>query len=677
MKLRHIFFVTAGLILPIVTFAQTLSERSHAMSFSLPDNWIQIVGNGFGSANNLDISEFVEFNGFLYAGTTYPGGITQLWRSSSGDAGTWSKITSFTPGLVGVTIIPSFATTTLGGGYIWLGAGGPPGATVIYRSSNGTDWTLISKKGFGSITNVVPAPHMVLFKGPSDNIEYLYAGVGSHGFTRPQTAGQIWRTVFNNSDSTQWTKLVDFATIDTTVKTITYFYVWNNKVYFATDGRGQLWESTDGTRFTKNNSSPSFIACIVDFQGYLYVTTNNSTTGGQLWRTSDGANWQMITNNAFGKGKSVEELHSMHTSFGKIWITGYTDPATTVLSPIWRSDDGINFVQSNADGFGDVNNKGANPVTTGYAGRQYFGGPNSITGAQMWRLSPPPTPTLLSPSDNSTGLSTTTTLSWSSVTGAATYRLQVSTSSTFTITVLDDSTITSTSRQVGPLLNNTTYFWRVDAKNAVGTSSFSGVRSFSTVIAVPAIPTLLSPANGLIDQQLNVTLQWNAVSGADSYRVQVATNQNFSPTLVNDSALTTNSKSIGTLSLNTTYYWRVSAKNAGGKSSFSSAFNFKTIVSTSVEQINNTIPMNYKLEQNFPNPFNPSTEIRYALPSHAHVVLEIISETGQQVATLVSKEQEAGYYRVIWISGSLSSGIYFYRLTADSFIETKKFVLLK
>jgi transposase-like protein len=647
------------------------------------DPWVKVIGNGFGSANNIGISEFVEFNGFLYAGTTYPGGITQLWRSSSGDAGTWSKITNYTPSLVGVTIIPSFATTTLGGGYIWLGAGGPPGAAVIYRSRNGTDWTLISKKGFGTLTNVVPAPHMVLFKGPSDTTEYLYAGAGSHGFTRPPTAGQIWRTAFNNSDSTQWTKLIDFATIDTTVKTITYFYVWNNKIYFATDGRGQLWESTDGIRFTKNSSSPSFIACIVDFQGYLYVTTNNNTTGGQLWRTSDGVNWQTITNNAFGKGSSVVELHSMHTSFGKIWITGYTDPTTAVLSPIWRSDDGINFVQSNADGFGDANNKGANPVTIGYGGSQYFGGPNSVTGAQIWRLGPPLTPTLLLPSDNSTGVPTTPTLSWNASSGAATYRLQLSTTSAFTSTVLDDSTLTSTSKQVGPLANNTTYFWRVSAKNSVGTSPFSAARSFTTIVAAPTAPTLVSPADGATGVPTNPTLSWNASAGATTYRLQLSTDSTFASTVFDDSTLTGTSKQVGPLASNTRYFWRVSAKNAGGISPFSAARRFTTAAPSSVERVGSEVPAAFELNQNYPNPFNPTTTIRYGLPARSVVRLVIYNLLGQVVSELVNGEKDMGYHEVHWQAQS-SSGMYFYRLETTQiddpskrFVEVRKMVLLR
>lgn len=98
-------------------------------------------------------------------------------------------------------------------------------------------------------------------------------------------------------------------------------------------------------------------------------------------------------------------------------------------------------------------------------------------------LGPPAAPTLLSPGDGATGVSVTTTLTWNSSSGAATYRVQVSTSSSFATTVFDDSTIVDTSKQVGPLAYNTTYFWRVSATSSGGTSSYAAARSFTTVPA--------------------------------------------------------------------------------------------------------------------------------------------------------------------------------------------------
>lgn len=88
------------------------------------------------------------------------------------------------------------------------------------------------------------------------------------------------------------------------------------------------------------------------------------------------------------------------------------------------------------------------------------------------------------------------------------------------------------------------------------------------------------------------------------------------------------------------------------------------------------IPTEYALSQNYPNPFNPSTTIRYALPRASHVVLKVFNMLGEEVATLVGEEKDAGFYQVNW-TPQLPSGVYFYRLQAGDFAATKKLLLLK
>jgi len=89
------------------------------------------------------------------------------------------------------------------------------------------------------------------------------------------------------------------------------------------------------------------------------------------------------------------------------------------------------------------------------------------------------------------------------------------------------------------------------------------------------------------------------------------------------------------------------------------------------------VPRTAELEQNYPNPFNPSTTIRYALPHKAQVLLTVFNTLGQQVATLVHRQEEAGIYEVKFDGSGLASGVYFYRLQTGSFVETKKLLLLK
>jgi len=89
------------------------------------------------------------------------------------------------------------------------------------------------------------------------------------------------------------------------------------------------------------------------------------------------------------------------------------------------------------------------------------------------------------------------------------------------------------------------------------------------------------------------------------------------------------------------------------------------------------IPAEYRLEQNYPNPFNPSTTIRYGLPLRSHVTLAVFNPLGQQLAVLQNGEQEAGYHEIKFEGRGLPSGVYFYRIKTEMFVETKRLVLLR
>ena len=83
------------------------------------------------------------------------------------------------------------------------------------------------------------------------------------------------------------------------------------------------------------------------------------------------------------------------------------------------------------------------------------------------------------------------------------------------------------------------------------------------------------------------------------------------------------------------------------------------------------------MSQNYPNPFNPSTKIKWQSPVTGHQTLKVLDLLGNEVATLVDEYKEAGKYEVSFDASQLSSGIYFYKLTAGSFVETKKMILLR
>jgi len=95
-------------------------------------------------------------------------------------------------------------------------------------------------------------------------------------------------------------------------------------------------------------------------------------------------------------------------------------------------------------------------------------------------------------------------------------------------------------------------------------------------------------------------------------------------------------------------------------------------------EVDASIPIRFSLEQNYPNPFNPSTKINYALSSNQFVKLKVFNSLGEEVETIVNEFQDAGTHSKLYIINSvLPSGIYFYRLQAGDFVETKKMILLK
>ncbi len=99
--------------------------------------------------------------------------------------------------------------------------------------------------------------------------------------------------------------------------------------------------------------------------------------------------------------------------------------------------------------------------------------------------------------------------------------------------------------------------------------------------------------------------------------------------------------------------------------------------STAVDQQENEQPTSYKLNQNYPNPFNPTTTISFELPKKSYVNLEVFNIVGERVATLVNERRSAGQSSLTFNASGISSGVYFYKMTADNFITIKKLVLIK
>ncbi|MBI5730424.1 MAG: T9SS type A sorting domain-containing protein [Ignavibacteriales bacterium] len=198
-------------------------------------------------------------------------------------------------------------------------------------------------------------------------------------------------------------------------------------------------------------------------------------------------------------------------------------------------------------------------------------------------------------------------------------------------------------------------------------------------------PELMSPSNTYTGIDMIPTLEWRGSpwSGGPfhkptSFRVQVARDSAFANIVYDKSSVTTTKQQTTKLLALTKYIWRVqSFGKEGSPTKWSPVFSFTTGVSTSVETIDSEVPLSFSLKQNYPNPFNPNTVIRFSLPHKAKVLLEVFNLLGQRVEVLIDKELDASSYKVNFNAVHFASGIYFYQLITDDFIQAKKMLLIK
>ena len=88
-------------------------------------------------------------------------------------------------------------------------------------------------------------------------------------------------------------------------------------------------------------------------------------------------------------------------------------------------------------------------------------------------------------------------------------------------------------------------------------------------------------------------------------------------------------------------------------------------------------PIYFSLDQNYPNPFNPATIIKYALQKRTRVKIIVYDITGKKIKTLIDKNQNAGKYSITFNAGDLASGIYIYTLKTNTFLQSRKMILIK
>lgn len=214
-------------------------------------------------------------------------------------------------------------------------------------------------------------------------------------------------------------------------------------------------------------------------------------------------------------------------------------------------------------------------------------------------------------------------------------------------------------------------------------------------ITTPLTPQQIYPPNGSNFEQTTIDFQWERPDYSLT-RFQISTDSLFNSfyirinplngdTIFSGNTLLIMNNITEAFPLNQKYFWRIRSENSRGVSDWSETWSFTTSTPTNVDDINS--PKEFNLYQNYPNPFNPSTKIKFTIPASSlnlfsqgegtFVRLKVYDVLGNEVTTLVDEEKKAGTYEVNFNASELTSGVYFYKLQAGSFVQTKKMILLR
>lgn len=193
----------------------------------------------------------------------------------------------------------------------------------------------------------------------------------------------------------------------------------------------------------------------------------------------------------------------------------------------------------------------------------------------------------------------------------------------------------------------------------------------------PVAPTLLLPLDNSVNVLQNPYFLWDTNFYAISFEIQLSTDSLFGTinfdTIIANTPFTIR---VGVLNLNTKYFWRVKATNSLGQSPWSTVFRFR-VRTTGIINISSELPSDFKLYNNYPNPFNSQTLIKFQIPKDGVSLLRVFNVSGKEIGELMNINLKAGVYEVSWNAGYLASGVYFYMLESNGFKDVKRCVILK
>lgn len=494
-------------------------------------------------------------------------------------------------------------------------------------------------------------------------------------------------------------------------------YPVNNTLVYTTAPyiHWYLGEAGTGLDFyVRISSSPSFSSWTDFYAGTsLFVQVSNLTPGTTYY-------YQVRAQN--GLGQSVNSALGIFTVAGGVangypdlsWPTGNPTVYTTLPSLSWylegsplgiteyvvRWKVGSNSSNWASDYSGTATVAGVHNTFYNFTipfseGQVVYWAVASSNGSSLssWSSdhftiysgSTPGAPVLSWPVGNAMLFTVDPQLNWwvnGSTSGIVGYEVVYSYSDVFANGATTTTYSTTTSLNVTGLVEGATYWWKVRAHfGGLSYGAFSSVESFTINPGAftPVTPIAGGPNNVMVGTTSPV-ISWGlpaAVTPGIKFELEIAENANFTNSTIFEN-LTSANMSLQGLSPNKSYFWRVRTKNSDGNYSYYSAMcKFKVMDGATDIKDDSSIPAEFAMGQNFPNPFNPSTTIKFALPADANVRLDVYNTLGEKVAELVNGPMTAGNYSIAFNASSLPSGIYFYRIEAGSNVAVRKMILMK
>jgi hypothetical protein len=504
---------------------------------------------------------------------------------------------------------------------------GTSGRGVFHSTNNGTSWTA-ANNGLPTTSSTVNGLEVA-----GSNVFAGFAGSGGSGVFLSTNNGTSWNAVNNGLTDTWIYSLavsgstifagtmndvfistnngLNWAAVNTGLtNTYVYSFAVSGSTIFAGTDTGIFLSTNNGTSWTavNNGLTNSNVLSLAVSGGNIFAGTEN----GVFLSTNNGTSWTAVNNGMF-----YQSVYSLAVSDSNIF-------ALAQGSTIWRR-----------------------PLS-----EMIMTTPNQVI--------------LSSPKDSLVIYSDSVVLKWQIATSSVTkYHIQIATDSAMNF-VLQDSTITDTTKLIKSLINGQTYWWKVRAYNAAGWGPFSQKSRFTVnIITIPGAVTLVNPADTAKIQSDSVLLVWNKANPfVTRYIVQIATDSamNFA---FQDSTITDTIKLFKPFTIGQPYWWRVKAYNPAGWGPFSPKRKF-TYATVGV--------LSKSLEHNSFTFKGTFSDIQYTLPIQCKVSLKFYDVRGKTLASIIDRSQSPGYYSISSPVTMLPKGTYIQVFKAGSFMKNEKVI---